>query len=220
MIKAILWDNDGILVDTEHLYYLATKQTLENHGVNLTLDDYYALFLVQAKGAWHLLAEQGYAQTEIERIRQERNDRYSHLLSAQAKVIEGVAETLATLHGNYTMGIVTSSRKDHFDLIHGSTDLLKYFDFVVTCENYVKFKPDPEPYLLAIEKTGFSKAECVAVEDSERGLSAAFAAGIRCFVIPTELTRHGDFSKAYKILNSIRGLPEELETLNQLQNVT
>ena len=109
------------------------------------------------------------------------------------------------------MGIVTSSRRDHFELIHRSSGLLKYFDFVITASDYAKFKPNPEPYLMAVKKSGFNKKECIAIEDSERGLKSAKGAGIHCMVIPTELTRNGDFSVADKVLGNITDVLEELQ---------
>jgi len=80
MIKAIFWDNDGVLVDTERLYFLATQQTLATVGVPLTKEQYIELFLVQGKGAWHLAAEKGVSPSAIEQLRHERNTLYSTLL--------------------------------------------------------------------------------------------------------------------------------------------
>jgi beta-phosphoglucomutase-like phosphatase (HAD superfamily) len=87
---------------------------------------------------------------------------------------------------------------------------LKYFNFVLTGDDYTKFKPDPEPYVLAVRKSGFQKKECIAIEDSERGLISAKRAGISCIVIPTELTKTGNFSQADKILGNIKEVLEEL----------
>ena len=102
------------------------------------------------------------------------------------------------------MGIVTSSRKDHFEIIHKQTGFLKYFDFIVTSEDVKNTKPDPEPYLKALELSGMKKEECIVVEDSERGLRAAIAAGLKCYIIPTELTKNSDFTGAEKVLNNIK----------------
>jgi HAD superfamily hydrolase (TIGR01509 family) len=101
------------------------------------------------------------------------------------------------------MGVVTSSRKDHFDVIHRHTGLLKYFDFVLTASDFSRVKPDPEPYLRAVDRSGVSPQACVAIEDSERGLESATRAGISCIVVPTSLTQGGDFAGAQRILASI-----------------
>ena len=210
MIKAIFWDNDGVLVDTERLFFAATQQILATVGVTLTKELYIELILVQGKGAWHLAEEKGISSSSVEHLRLERDALYSKLLCQECNIIDGVREVLEALYGQYLMGIVTSSRRDHFELIHRSSGLLKYFDFVLTASDYTKFKPNPEPYLMAVKKSGFKKKECIAIEDSERGLKSDKSAGIHCIVIPTELTRNGDFSVADKVLGSITEVLEEL----------
>jgi HAD superfamily hydrolase (TIGR01509 family) len=210
MIKAILWDNDGVLVDTEHLYFLVTQQILATVGVTLTQEMYIDLFLIQGKGAWNLAEEKGITPAHIVELRNQRNAEYLKLLSSQARIIDGVEDVLNTLYGKYLMGVVTSSRLVHFELIHRSTGLMKYFAFALTGEDYGKFKPDPEPYLVAVQKTGFEKEECIAIEDSERGLASATAAGLKCIIIPNRLTQSGKFLSAHKVLDSIRALPAEL----------
>jgi HAD superfamily hydrolase (TIGR01509 family) len=203
MIKAIFWDNDGVLVNTEHIYYQATQHVLSTVGITLTPEQYLELFLVQGKGAWHLAEEKGFTASDIERLRTERNTLYGEWLGRAPLLIDGVAGVLAALHGQYVMGVVTSSRKDHFDVIHRASGLLKYFDFVLTGSDYTRVKPHPEPYLKAVERSGFSPEECLAVEDSERGLAAARAAGIGCIVVPTALTSRSNFVGARQVLGSI-----------------
>ena len=66
------------------------------------------------------------------------------------------------------------------------------------------FKPHPAPYLLAAERLKVRPDRCLVVEDSERGLQAAVRAGMRCAVVPNELTRVGDFSEAYRVLKNVR----------------
>lgn len=202
-IKAIFWDNDGVLVNTEHIYFEATQRILATIGIPLTPDQYLELFLVQGKGAWHLAEEKGFTAREIEALRSQRNTLYGQLLAEAPLVIDGVDRVLGSLHGRYVMGVVTSCRKDHFDVIHRNTGLLKYFDFVLTGEDYKHVKPDPEPYLKAVEKSGCGPEACLAVEDSLRGLTAAKAAGIKCIVVPTPLTRASNFDAADRVLENL-----------------
>jgi HAD superfamily hydrolase (TIGR01509 family) len=208
--KTIFWDNDGVLVDTERLYFAATRQILSNVGIYLTKDMFVNLSLIQGKGAWHLAKEKGISANEIEQLRNERNSLYGKLLGQENTIIDGAQEVLNALYGKFIMGIVTSSRKDHFEIIHRASGLLKYFDFCLTGDDYTKFKPNPEPYLLAVERSGCKKEECLAIEDSERGLTSAKSAGIHCYIIPNELTRNGNFSSADKVLENIRQTITEL----------
>lgn len=211
MIHAILWDNDGVLVDTERLYFQATRQVLQSAGMELTTEMFVELFLVEARGPWHLLRERGFTETDIQGMRQERNRLYGVLLEQENVLKEGVHEVLEALHKKYRMGVVTSSLKDHFETIHRSTGILKYFEFSLVSGDYNRYKPDPEPYLMALKRTGLRPEECVVVEDSVRGLTSALGAGLKCYIIPNELTRASDFSGAYKVLSHIRELIPELD---------
>lgn len=214
MIKAILWDNDGILVDTEKYYYEATKEILSRYNVNLTKELYIENLLIKSQGAWHLIQDKALSESDIKMIRDERNSIYCSLIEkADVLLLDGVAETLQRLSGNYKMAVVTSSRKAHFNLIHSKTNILKFFDFTLTREDYNESKPNPEPYLLAVKKMGVDKKECIVIEDSERGLIAAHAAGLDCWVIPNELTKGLNFSLASRVLNSISEIEDELKSM-------
>jgi HAD superfamily hydrolase (TIGR01509 family) len=210
MIKAIFWDNDGVLVDTERLYFLATQRVLATIGVALTREQYIEFFLVQGGGAWHLAAQKGISAAAIQQLRHQRNVLYGKLLSQEHLVIDGVRDVLEALHKTYLMGIVTSSDPAHFEIIHRTTGLLPYFQFTLTSGDYKNSKPHPEPYLRALERSGCRKEECLVVEDSERGLIAAREAGLRCIVVPGELTRGQNFDGAYKVLQSLTELLPEL----------
>jgi len=201
--KAIFWDNDGVLVETEHLYFQATQHVLASVGIPLTQQDYVELFLVQGRGAWHVAMERGIGPGDIERLRNERNALYGDLLAQAPRLTAGITEVLDALQGKYVMGVVTSSRKDHFDLMHRTTGLLKYFDFVLTASDFSRVKPDPEPYLRAVDRSGVGRESGVAIEDSARGLESATGAGISCIVVPTALTQGSDFAGAHRVLGSI-----------------
>jgi HAD superfamily hydrolase (TIGR01509 family) len=208
--KAIFWDNDGVLVDTEYVYFEATRDVLASVGIQLSEELYKDLFLVQGRGAWHLARERGISANEIARLRQERNDLYGTWLAKEPRLVEGITDVLDALHGRFRMGVVTSSRRDHFDVIHRQTGLLKYFDFVLTADDLRRVKPDPEPYLRAVERSGVDRDACVAIEDSERGLESARRAGVRCIVVPTALTRGTAFAAADRVLD---GIGEVLDVL-------
>lgn len=193
MKDTILWDNDGVLVDTEKLYYQATREVMGAEGYELNRDEYVEYFLLQGNGAWHLM---GLDDEQIAALRRVRNDRYSELLSEGVTVIDGVRRALESLSDHYKMGIVTSSRRDHFDIIHTDTGLLDYFEFVVTSEDASETKPSPAPYLKGLEMAERHAEQCMVVEDSARGLLAASRAGIDCCVIPTSWTGGSDFNLA------------------------
>jgi len=204
--RAILFDNDGVLIDTEHLYYRANREVLRRAGIDLSEEMFVEYFLRQGEGLWKLLPQANFSPDEVQGFRDERNRIYFSFLEKTGGLIEGVMETLLVLRGRCTMGIVTSCRKSHFDAMHAQTDIIPLFDFILTRESYEHSKPHPEPYLMALEKAGVAAEDAVVVEDSERGLTAAKAAGIDCIVIPRGLTAGGAFDGALAVLDSITGL--------------
>lgn len=204
--EAVFFDNDGILVDTEHLYFQATREALARVGATLTREQYVQCLLVEARGAWHLATAQGVSEAEVRTLRDWRNRRYSELI-AQPTILPGAAQVLKQLRGRVCIGVVTSSLREHFHLIHRATGFGSYFDFVVDNSDVTHSKPHPEPYLTALARSGVAPERCLVVEDSERGLRAATAAGLRCAVIPTAITRGSDFSEAWRVLDGIDQLP-------------
>ena len=206
MCKALLWDHDGVLVDTEKFYFQANREILAEVGAVLSEADYRRYLLVAGTGAWHLAAERGCSAEDIAAMKRRRDERYRQLLLAEDVAIPGVSELLAELHSRVRMAIVTSSLRAHFDAIHTRTDLPRYFELILAREDYRVSKPDPEPYATAVERLQLSAAECLVIEDSERGLSAAKAAGLSCWVIPSALTRESNFTAADRRFDDLAAL--------------
>lgn len=213
MVEAILWDNDGVLVDTECLFFESTRRTLAKIGVELTLGQFLELSMRQGLSVFQFALDHGWDKEEIAVLKRERDLLYSDMLGSQTRVLPGVRETLDLLHGRVRMAVVTSSQRQHFDAMHADIGLSGYFEFVLTREDYNQSKPNPEPYLLGLKRLGMTAASCVAVEDSERGLAAARAAGLRCLVVPNDMTRNCSFQGASAILAGVAGVPDALASL-------
>jgi len=210
MFQAIFFDNDGVLVDTERYYFQATREALAAHGVALDQAAYVQLFLREGRGAWRLLRARGASELAIEAARAARDRRYEELLDRGDLLVPGADQTLALLASHFRLGIVTSSQPGPFARVHRRTDILRHFEFALTRDHYDRAKPDPEPYLRAIQRVGLSPARCLVVEDSERGLLAAKAAGLTCWVVPSELTRGGRFDAADAQLDDLASLASRL----------
>jgi HAD superfamily hydrolase (TIGR01509 family) len=210
MIKAIFWDNDGVLVDTEELYFQANRDTLAGAGIELTRQDFLELSLVKGKGVWGLAEQNGISGYDIELLKEKRNLIYNRNLESRILLIDGVKEVLESFKEKYVMGIVTSAYRHDFEIIHRSTGILKYFNFILAGGEYEHYKPHPAPYLKAIELSGCRPEECVAIEDSPRGVESAIIAGIRCIAIPRGISEGLDFTGSWKHLSDIREVPGAL----------
>lgn len=210
MKKFILWDNDGVLVDTEKYYLEANKIVLSDLGIKVDLDTFIRVSLQQGNSILELARSKNYNDEDILILRKQRDDIYEKLIAEENLAIEGVKEILESLYGKIGMGVVTSTKRSYFNLVHNKTGFHKFLDFVVAREDYKNSKPAPEPYLLGIEKSSFDTDDIIAIEDSERGLSAASQAGINCIIIKNDLTKFGVFENASKVLNSINELSLDL----------
>ncbi|HTG81695.1 MAG TPA: HAD family phosphatase [Geobacteraceae bacterium] len=206
MFDGIFWDNDGVLMETEHLYYQANAEALAQAGVVLTLEEFCRISLRQGESVLDRAAgrRRGGDAAELRRV---RDDIYYRMLGEEVRVIPGVQDTLARLHGRLPMAIVTSCRRVNFLQMHRASGLLGYFDFILTREDYGASKPDPEPYRTACARAGLDPGRCLAIEDSERGVVSAARAGLVVAAIPGEMNRGGDFGAARWLMDGIHELP-------------
>jgi HAD superfamily hydrolase (TIGR01509 family) len=108
------------------------------------------------------------------------------------------------------MGIVTSARREDFELIHRGRGIAAHMQFVLCSGEYPRAKPYPDPYLQGLARLGGKKEETLVVEDSERGLRSALSAGIDCIVVKNHFTSSHDFSNAAHRIDALRELLELL----------
>ena len=215
MKKYILFDHDGVLVDTEPWYYLAGKRALASLGIGLPLDAYLAN-MANGVPTWQGARDSGVSESEIDRARILRNRYYREYLETEDIEIDGVSETLDVLAGEYRMGIVTTSKPSDFALIHEKRSILDHMEFHLARGDYERAKPHPEPYLRGLQRFGAAAAETVVIEDSARGLKSAIAAGIDCIVVANEFTAAHDLSKATARVATFRELPSAIKGLTSL----
>lgn len=195
MKKYILFDHDGVLVDTELWYFKAGERALADIGLAVDRDQ-YLLDMSQGLGTWAQAKAAGVDERTINRQREVRNAYYQEYLRTEALEIDGVVDVLAELSQYVRMAIVTTAKRADFELIHQERQITPYMDFVLVREDYTLAKPDPEPYLAGLKRFGAAKEETLVVEDSSRGLSSAVAAGIDCAAVYNDFTRSQDFSQA------------------------
>lgn len=203
--KYLLFDHDGVLVDTEVWYFKAGARALA--GVGMSLDeDQYLYDMSQGLGTWSRAKAAGVDERTIDRLRQLRNEYYQEYLRTEPIEIAGVVETLTELSTHVRMGIVTTAKRADFEVIHEKGHIRQFMDFILVREDYRFAKPHPEPYLTGLQRFGATKEEALVVEDSARGLNSAVAAGIDCAVVHNAFTQGQDFSQATYRINTLTEL--------------
>ncbi len=203
MKKFILFDNDGVLVDTEKYYFKANQLLFESLGHELSLEAYKSISLVAGKSVLDYFRKFDYSDDQILELRNKRDAIYEQFIFNNSLALPGVTNKLEELSGSFKMGIVTSTKRNYFDNVHNKTGFAKYFKFVVAREDYSESKPNPQPYLFGIKKSGYAPDEIVVIEDTPRGLESAKAAGLQCIIIKNEFTNDALFNGASIVLDSI-----------------
>lgn len=188
-MKAVLWDNDGVLVDTERIFFETTRQFFAQAGVRLQQGYWARHYLGGGMTSRQIAESLGMPKPQADAVVAARDAEFRCTLErAPVPVRPGVRETIVALHGSVRMAVVTSCPRGQLELVHSTTGLLPYFDVIVCKEDCAQSKPAPDGYLRAMDLLGVTAEDCIAVEDSPRGVKAATAAGIRCVLIPTSLT--------------------------------
>ncbi len=205
MIRALIFDFDGTLVDTETPDYRSLAEIYEEHGCTLPLD-FWALALGTSPSPVDLfdsLAEQMGKPLDREALHQRRIERF-HELVWQEGVRAGVVELLTVARAKGLKTAVASSADrswvDRHILRLGIGDL---FDCIRTAEDVTHTKPFPDLYLSVLAALEISNHEAVAIEDSPNGIRAAKAADIFCVAVPNEITQRLDLSAADLRINSL-----------------
>ena len=205
--KYILFDHDGVLVDTEFWYFKAAERALAEIGFALDKQQYLR-DMTQGGGSWAQARAAGIDEQTLNIRRAARDAYYQEYLRTEAIEIEGVIEALAEVSRYARMAIVTTSKRADFEIIHEKRRIRPFMDFVLVREDYARAKPHPEPYLTALSRFGARKKEALVVEDSSRGLNSAVAAGIDCVIVHNDFTRTHDFSQASHRIDSLKELKD------------
>ena len=213
MKKYILFDHDGVLVDTEFWYFRAAERALADIGFALDKQQYLR-DMTQGLGSWVQARAAGIDEQVLSTRRVARDAYYQEYLRTETIEIEGVVEALAELSRYARMAIVTTAKRADFEIIHEKRHIRQFMDFVLVRDDYEFAKPHPEPYLTGLRRFGASKEEALVVEDSARGLNSAVAAGIACVIVYNDFTKAQDFSQASYRINTLIGLKDLILTVS------
>lgn len=207
MIKAILFDMDGVIVDTLHFHYLAWDKMFRERG---GLVDKHTVLLHEGRNSREILpilmkeTNVIIPENEWDEFIDRKREYYRSIV--EIKYFPNVFNVIEELRkrGLKTALVTASARKNMEKAI--PEDKRKLFDVILTAENFKKAKPNPDPYLEAQKRLGVEVHECVVVENAPLGIEAAKNAGMICIAIETTLER--EFLKnADFIINSIEELP-------------
>jgi HAD superfamily hydrolase (TIGR01509 family) len=215
LIKALVFDFDGTILDTETQHYNAFQEMYKEHGSELPLEVWGECIGTHSGfNPYEYLEEQINKKLNHEELRIKKTERALALIKEQ-KPLPGIENYLkAAKEMGLKIGLASSSSRqwvmEHLERI----GLSHYFEVIKTADDVEKVKPDPALYLKAVDELGVRPGEAIAFEDSVNGSLAAKKAGLYCVAIPNPVTRHMQFDEVDHQMESIAEL--ELAALIQL----
>jgi HAD superfamily hydrolase (TIGR01509 family) len=196
-VRALIFDFDGVLADTEVLHCAAFQAAAASVGLTMTRDDYFRCFLGlpdrDCLNALCVRAGRPLTVAALDDLCARKRKEFARLLPA-ARLYAGVADTLWHLHARFTLAIASGAYRDEIEPILQRAKVRQLFAAVVGAEDVRAGKPAPDPFLRALEEIGgragvLTAAECVVIEDSPNGIAAARTAGMRCVGVTTHHDR-------------------------------
>jgi beta-phosphoglucomutase family hydrolase len=216
---AVIFDMDGVIVDSEPLQLESFNQILRPYGVQLSEDDFMRFVgSTQVEILTAIKSEFGIAKDTHELI-QSKKDAYLTLAESRMEPMPGLYELIDWLEGlDFAIGLASSSPMEDIQAILGYLDLTDHFKSVVSSMDLAHGKPHPEVFLRAAQKLGVDPSRCVVLEDSGRGVEAAKRASMVCIAMPNRFTKHQDTSAADFNVGNLFEAKAVLEGLQQSSN--
>jgi HAD superfamily hydrolase (TIGR01509 family) len=209
MIKALIFDFDGLILDTESPEFQVWQEVFAAHGHELRAE-LWADLIGRPRAYFDMYAhfkELNGPLTDLETLRRDRRARVVELVLGQP-VLPGVREYLHEARGmGLKIGLASSSGGDYVRGHLKRLELFDYFHATKCFEDTELHKPNPEPYLAVLDAVGVAPGEAVAFEDSPNGVAAARAAGIFCVAVPNPTTQCLSLGHADLCLKSLADEP-------------
>jgi beta-phosphoglucomutase family hydrolase len=202
MIEAILWDLDGVLVDTAQLHYQAWRQLLSELGRSLSEEDFRHTFGLRNDLILRELLGEA-PDEEVERLSLRKEALFRQQAVGRVSALPGAIELVRRARdAGRRQALVTSTPRANLDLVLPGAGLARAFDTIVAAEDVSRGKPDPEGFLLAARRLGVAPERCLVIEDAPAGIEAARRAGMRSLAVTTTRPRQ-DLAAADAIVDSL-----------------
>ena len=210
--RAVLWDMDGTLIDSEELHWIAWRTTTANEGVTITREQFLASFGQRNDSIIPQWLGAAATPERIEKIANAKEELYRHLIRRDGiSPLPGVATWLHRLHRDGWLQVIASAApRANIDAVLEALSATHIFQGIVSAEDVHRGKPDPEVYLRAASKVGASPQNCIVVEDAAAGIEGARRAGMRSIGV----THDGNHLQADVVVESLDQLdPDAFDKL-------
>jgi len=204
-IRAVCFDLDGLMFNTEHVFFDAGGELLRRRGHQMTVDVMNVLIGRRPHESFRALVKHLDLRDTPESLLAESKEIYEAMLAVRLAPMPGLFDLLERIEARQLpKGVATSSPRHYLNSVLGRFELLPRFDITLTAEDVTHGKPNPEIYLKAAEQFGVEPAEMLVLEDSHAGTQAAVNAGAHVVSVPHEFTLGHDFTGAKHVAHSLQ----------------
>ena len=201
MIKAVIFDMDGVIVDSEPINYEVIRITFEKAGVKISKKEFIEEWVVKGTGSREAIKRHD-IKMSLEDLQKIKKKIYLDVLKRKVKLKPDAKRTIINLHKKYKLALASQGHRYNVDIIVKKFKLSKFFQAIIGKQDVNKGKPNPEIFLKASKELKVKPEECLVIEDTEKGIIAAKRAGMVCIAVPDTWTKkYNDFSKADLVVN-------------------
>jgi HAD superfamily hydrolase (TIGR01509 family) len=202
-MEALIFDMDGLMIDSERLYFDAERELAAAHGRVVQDSTLWKMMGRKPLESMRLFVEELGIRERAEDLLVQRDEVMRRKLASDLKPMPGLEHILERFRGKLKMAVATGAQREFLDITLDSLRIRDRFDVLQTSDGISRGKPDPEIYLAACAGLGLAPAACVVLEDAENGVRAARAAGCYVIAVPSEYSRTHDFSDAHFIASDL-----------------
>ena len=205
----VIFDLDGVIIDSEALQHRAYNLVLERFGIQVDAVVYGREWIAAGRGPEYAVRELG-LPIPADELRRLKHPVYHELLRSEIALVPGAGEALERLSRRYPIALATNSNATDVAFVLDRFRLRPFFTAVVTREHYTEAKPAPDAFATAAAQLGLPARRCVVVEDATKGMRAAAAAGCPCIAFPHDYTADNDTSTASAVIHRLDELTIDL----------